>query len=63
MKNKLSIILFLVLVVMIIFPGLCFAQDPPPVDGDPGAPIDGGASLLVGAAAVYGWKKFKERKK
>ena len=32
---------------------------PPPLDGDPGAPIDGGASLLVGAAVAYGIKKLR----
>jgi hypothetical protein len=33
----------------------------PTLDADP-VPIDGGASLLVGAAVVYGVKKYKNRK-
>ena len=38
-----------------------FSQPPDPGE-DPGVPIDGGASLLVGAAVVYGAKKVKDRR-
>jgi len=35
-----------------------------PEDGDPGGvPIDGGASLLAGAAVIYGAKKLKDKSK
>ena len=41
---------------------LLWAQGPGGgLDDDPGVPIDGGASLLVGAAIVYGVKKLKGR--
>ena len=47
---------------LIMLPYLSIAQ-PPPLEDDPGTvPIDGGASLLVGAAVVYGAKKLKGRK-
>jgi hypothetical protein len=49
--------------IMIILLPLITLAGPPPLDGDPGVPIDGGASLLVGAAAVYGIKKIKDRRK
>jgi hypothetical protein len=32
-------------------------------DGDPGAPIDGGISLLLAAGAAYGVKKYRQGKK
>lgn len=55
--------IFLLIIILLPFAGL--AQDGPGGDlpGDPGTPIDGGASLLVGAAAVYGIKKVKDRRK
>jgi hypothetical protein len=30
--------------------------------GDPGVPIDGGVTLLAGAAVAYGVRKLKKRK-
>ena len=34
-----------------------------PCDPPPPAPIDGGASLLVGAGIAYGMKKIRDKKK
>ena len=42
---------------MIGFATIASAQAPPP-----GAPIDGGASLLLGGAAYLGYRKLKERR-
>ena len=53
----------LIIFALVILPSLAIAQ-PPPLEDDPGqVPIDGGASLLVGAAVVYGAKKLRDRKK
>ena len=35
--------------------------DPPPLDEDPGAPIDGGSIMLVAAATAYGYRKLRKR--
>ena len=59
MKNKLSL-LVLSLICLPCFSTIVLAS---PGDLDSGVPIDGGASLLVGAAVVYGIKKYKDRKK
>lgn len=37
--------------------------DPPPPDGDPGAPIDGGLGILLAAGAAYGVKKYRDGRK
>jgi hypothetical protein len=58
MKNKLAIFI-LSFVCLTCFTIVAKAE---PADGPP-TPIDGGASLLVGAAVVYGVKKYKDRKK
>ncbi len=50
---------------LIIFaPIVLFAQGPGGSSslGDPGVPIDGGASLLAGAAIMYGVKKLRDGK-
>ena len=60
MKQSIAGILLLI-ICLVLLPSIVHAG-PPPLDGDPGAPIDGGASLLVGAAVIYGAKKLKERK-
>lgn len=60
MKQSIAGILLLI-ICLVLLPSIVQAG-PPPLDGDPGAPIDGGASLLVGAAVIYGAKKLKERK-
>ena len=62
MNNKITNILSIIIaLIIILIPSLALAQIDPGggVPGDPGTPIDGGASLLVGAAAVYGMKKLK----
>ena len=72
MRNVLQIkaikfVKILVITVLLTLPVLMHAQapddpppgDPPPVDGDPGAPIDGGLSLLLAAGAAYGVKKYR----
>lgn len=51
------------LLVIILLPTIVLAQGPPDPGDDPGTPIDGGASLLVGAAAAYGIKKVREKRK
>ena len=56
----------LLITAILSLPALTQAQvagDPPPPDGDPGAPIDGGLSLLLAAGAVYGVKKFRDGKR
>jgi hypothetical protein len=62
MKYNKSIITLVLLLVIIILPFVASAT-PPDFEGDPGTPIDGGASLLVGAAAVYGIKKIRDKRK
>ena len=37
------------------------AQDEPPVPPEP-TPIDGGVSVLIGAAVIYGYKKYRNYK-
>jgi hypothetical protein len=54
-----------ILTILIIFtPVLLWAQigGSSSLPEDPGVPIDGGASLLAGAAVVYGIRKLKKRK-
>ncbi len=45
-------------------PVVSWAQGPGDDDDldDPGIPIDGGASILVGAAVMYGVKKLRDKK-
>lgn len=60
MKNRPIRILILIAAMFLVLPFTVKAVDP----GDPpDIPIDGGASLLAGAAVVYGVKKYKDRKK
>lgn len=65
--NKIQLIIRTVLLVAVfMLPALLHAQvqgDPPPGDGDPGAPIDGGLGLLLAAGAAYGVKKYREGRK
>ncbi len=62
MNFKISGIISLVLTLFVFIPFLASAQPGGGLPDDPGTPIDGGASLLVGAAAVYGIRKLKSRR-
>jgi len=65
----LSLTLFLagvVTLVMMFFPDLILAQDPPPPAFGPGpsqTPVDGGLALLAAGGAGYAIKKFRDRKR
>ncbi len=63
MKNKILPILSMLILLIAALPFLSHAETPPDFGGDAGAPIDGGASLLVGAAAVYGARKLSKKSK
>ncbi len=61
MKNIKAI----VLIMLISAPLALWAQGPGGGDDDlddPGIPLDGGASLLAGAAIMYGVKKMRDGK-
>lgn len=49
--------LVIAIIILIISPQIASAQGAPPA-----TPIDGGLSLLLGGALVYGIKKIKDRK-
>jgi hypothetical protein len=59
MKNKLLNLFALTAVASLLPSFAAFAQAPPP----PGAPIDGGASLLIAAGVALGVKKLVDRKR
>jgi len=61
-KSFSTFITAIIFLLIILVPSIVFAGPGGGLDDDPGTPIDGGASLLVGAAAVYGIKKMKDRK-
>ena len=67
--NTLSITLLLIgvaTVVMLFFPDLLLAQDPPPPAFGPGpsqTPVDGGLAMLATGGAGYAIKKFRDRKR
>ena len=54
----------IVMIIMVFVPVLLWAQGPGGDDDldDPGVPIDGGASILAGAAVMYGVRKLKKNK-
>jgi hypothetical protein len=52
----------LIILAILSVPVITKAQ-PGGGDGDPGAPIDGGISLLLAAGAAYGVKKYRQGKK
>lgn len=62
MNFKISGIISLIVTIIVFIPFLASAQPGGGLPDDPGTPIDGGASLLVGAAAVYGVRKLKARR-
>lgn len=55
----------IILIIIIFLPIVALAQPGNGVPDDPGpeVPIDGGASLLVGAAALYGIRKMRDKRK
>lgn len=56
---------YIIIFIVILLPSLALAQGGPgggELPGDPGTPIDGGASLLAGAAALYGTKKLRDKR-
>lgn len=65
MKKYLSIIntrlIITAIVLMMSFTAM--AQAPDPLDDDPGAPIDGGVSILIAAGVGYGAKKVQQMRK
>jgi hypothetical protein len=58
--NTKKIILPLLVVLISLLPLVAFAQADPGGDPD-GVPIDGGISVLVGAAVVYGVKALRKK--
>lgn len=63
MNNKTKYTIAIIVILLIVFiPSVIFAQPGGGLDDDPGTPIDGGASLLAGAAAMYGIKKLRKKK-
>ena len=71
MKSMNALLLTIVFVclaftVMMFFPDLLLAQDPPPPAFGPGpsqTPVDGGLALLAAGGAGYAIKKFRDRKR
>jgi hypothetical protein len=64
--NIIKFIRILTITTLLTLPVLTHGQtptDPPPPPDDPGAPIDGGLSLLLAAGAVYGVKKYRNSRK
>jgi hypothetical protein len=61
---KKSVLISIILLVVMIIPSLLMAQTPPPDDpNDVLVPLDGGLTILLGAAAAYGSHKIKEYRK
>ena len=71
MKSMNALLLTIVFVclaftVMMFFPDLLLAQDPPPPAFGPGpsqTPVDGGLALLAVGGAGYAIKKLRDRKR
>lgn len=61
MQKFIQVTLSLVVLVCASLPVL--AQVPGTGAGAPGAPIDGGASILAAAGVAYGIKKYRDHKK
>ncbi|HWB26688.1 MAG TPA: hypothetical protein VG738_14935, partial [Chitinophagaceae bacterium] len=51
------------LIVLLVIPAAYVMAGPGGPGGDPGAPIDGGISLLVAAGIGYGAKKARDARK
>ncbi|MEI2707733.1 MAG: hypothetical protein V9E96_01795 [Chitinophagaceae bacterium] len=62
MKQKISVLAILVVVLIIFLPSLIHAQ--PVFDDDVNdVPVDGGLSLLIAAGVGYGVRKMGENRK
>jgi hypothetical protein len=62
MKQKISVLAILVVVLIIFLPSLIHAQ--PVFDDDVNdVPVDGGLSLLLVAGVGYGVKKMRDNRK
>lgn len=62
MKQKISVLAILVVVLIIFLPSLIHAQ--PVFDDDVNdVPVDGGLSLLIAAGVGYGVKKMRDNRK
>jgi hypothetical protein len=59
---KKPVLISIILLVLFISPSLLMAQGPPD-PSDTMVPLDGGLSILLGAAAAYGSHKIQERRK
>ena len=55
-KTKLSLLLMFAFSAFILR-----AQPPPPQGGSTGAPMDSGAFAMLLSAAIYGYKKLKQK--
>ena len=63
MKNfRISFKAILLLLCLSLTTATIVYADPIDEDDPENTPIDGGASLLIGAAVIYGAKKLKDRK-
>ena len=61
---KKHVLISIILLVVMILPSLVMSQPAPPDDpNDTFVPLDGGLSILLGAAAAYGSHKIKEHRK
>ena len=60
MKDK--IINITLLIICFLIPVLPVLAQPPTLPSLPGAPIDGGLSILLVAGAGYGIKKVREKR-
>ena len=60
---KKRILISMIMIVAVIIPYLSMAQGIPDDPNDVLVPLDGGLSILLGAAAAYGSHKIQERRK
>jgi len=60
---KKAVLISIILLVVIIVPSFLMAQGGPADPNDVLVPLDGGLTILLGAAAAYGSHKIKEYRK
>lgn len=61
-NNKKSLFNIIYVLLFLLLPVISLAGDPPDPGGGPDSvPIDGGASLLVVIAGIYGAQKLKDK--